>query len=93
MSLYWYFNILNSGGWKIYIDGKRVDKIHKTNIGFIGIDITEGSHDVELQYRPVGFLLGMTLSVLGVIVTVGVEIANRKVGRKKRWKDWKKYLL
>jgi len=55
--------------FKIYVDGEKVDyyKIFDT---FIGIDIPEGEHNVVIKYIPKGFIFGMILSLIGLLITL-----------------------
>jgi hypothetical protein len=54
-------------GWKAYIDGKEVDYL-RTNFLFGGVIVPEGSHRVELFYRPKSFHDGMKLTFVGLAV-------------------------
>lgn len=54
-------------GWKIYIDGKE-QTIHRANLAFQGIAVKKGHHQVEMRYQAPGFLQGVAVSVLCLIV-------------------------
>ncbi|WP_318507047.1 YfhO family protein [Bacillus sp. T3] len=66
-------------GWKATLDGEPV-KVEKLG-GFIGFDIQQGTHSIELKYLPPGF-------ILGCIVTIGcsiILIISRLLFKKKNY--------
>lgn len=72
-----YLNVPYNDGWKVYIDGKE-QKTYVADIAFTGVDITKGKHTIELKYRPVGFKIGLIMSVTGIIVFAVILIYKRK---------------
>ncbi|MBE6531082.1 MAG: hypothetical protein E7679_03180 [Ruminococcaceae bacterium] len=53
-------------GWKIYVDGVRVDT-YETLDALIAFDIPEaGEHTLEMKYRPTVYTLGMIISIAGI---------------------------
>jgi hypothetical protein len=50
-------------GWEALLDGKPVAILH-ANYLFMGIEISQGKHELILQYRPKSFYLGAMLSIL-----------------------------
>ena len=66
---YLVFSIPYSKGWKCCIDGEKVD-IYKANIMYMGIDIWEGDHEIELRYFPYGMKLGSLISCLAIIILI-----------------------
>lgn len=57
------FTIPFEKGWKIYVDGKK-QEILKANLGFQGIAVTKGNHQLELKYQAPGLYPGMAVSIL-----------------------------
>ena len=56
-------------GWKVTCDGKRIDTQPVMQI-LQGINIPEGSHQIELKYIPAGTLPGVIASLAGIIMFV-----------------------
>ena len=75
-----YLSILNSGGWKAYVDGNPVD-LYSVNVGFVGMDIGPGKHDVELRYTPRGWPYSGIISIMGIACCAGVGILHKRKQR------------
>ncbi len=73
-------------GWKVTVDGKKAELV-KTADALIAVRITAGQHDVEFRYLPNNFVIGITLSVIGVIAFGAVWVIYDK-NRKKRAQNW-----
>jgi hypothetical protein len=54
-------------GWKATVDGNAV-QIEKAYGALRGVVVPAGTHTVIMRYRPASFLIGATLSVLGLIL-------------------------
>ena len=56
-------------GWKVYIDGKKVNTFEIGN-ALLGFDVTEGEHNIELKYEIPCFKIGCVISIssLGCVV-------------------------
>ncbi len=50
-------------GWKVYVDGKKVDT-YKIGGAFLAFDAEEGGHTVEMKFVPRGMLLGIIISCI-----------------------------
>jgi uncharacterized membrane protein YfhO len=59
-------------GWKVKVDGEEVSKF-TTNIGFIGINLAEGSHNITLEYRMPGSIEGLILSIITLLIIWGMH--------------------
>lgn len=73
-----YLNILYNDGWSISVDGKKVDRVYRTNTAFTGIEVTPGYHKIELSYRPVGYPVTVVLFVIGAAGICLTEVFRRK---------------
>ena len=73
-------------GWIVTVDGKQKELI-KTNDGFLAVEIEEGTHKVTFTYRPKCYVLGSTLSVIGVVAFAGAIAFDeyKKIRDKRRW--------
>lgn len=59
-----------SDGWHARVDGKKA-AIHLVNDMFMGIEVPEGVHKVEMYYVTPGVHLGLCFSVVSVLFTAG----------------------
>lgn len=64
---YLYFRVPYSSGWKATVDGKRVKPVC-ANLGFMALPLSEGHHDIELNYETPFLVLGAIISVIGFVV-------------------------
>jgi hypothetical protein len=66
-------------GWEARVDGEPA-QIWQANYGFRGIVVDEGVHIIEMDYRPMSFRVGLSIS-LGtlalMVLTSGVLIVRR----------------
>lgn len=65
-------------GWKIYVDGKETE-YYKALLGFIGVDIDPGSHEIKMVYTPVGLWLGIAISVVSIIGFIALLYMENRV--------------
>jgi len=79
-------------GWKAYVDGEE-QEIIKANIGFLGVLVEEGVHDVSIKYEPTKvfsikalmYKAGCVLLVAWVVGWTYIYISkNRRERRKQR---------
>lgn len=47
------FTIPYDKGWTVYVDGSRQNLLH-CNVGFMGIELTEGTHEISIKYQGYG---------------------------------------
>lgn len=62
-----FFSIPYDRGWHCKVDGKPAEPI-LSNIGFIGLCLQPGKHNVELSYTPPYFTLGLLASLAGLLI-------------------------
>ena len=79
------FSIPNVSGWTIYVDGEVVEP-QGANIGFMGINLEEGEHTVEVKYQPRMILPGVVITLCAMSIYVGLIIVDKKIvfNRKKK---------
>ena len=53
-------------GWKAYVDNKK-SEIIRTDFAFDGLFLEKGDHTVVLTYKPLSFLIGLVLTIAGLI--------------------------
>mgnify|MGYP005774980805 CR=1 FL=1 len=59
-------------GYKILVDNKEVD-YYKVIDNFIGLDLENGYHDIEIIYEVKGFKLGLFVSLVAVITFIVIR--------------------
>ncbi|MCR5358108.1 MAG: YfhO family protein [Lachnospiraceae bacterium] len=52
--------------WQVFVDGKKVEN-KKAIDGLLAVDLEKGDHSVELKYTPRGFVIGLPVSIAGII--------------------------
>ncbi len=76
-------------GWEISIDGKKVEKIYKTDHAIQSIIVPAGNHKIELNFKPASYFRNVKISYasLGILYLVilfglykekGAEILNSR---------------
>ncbi len=60
-----------SQGFTAFVDGEET-KIHQANIGYMGIFLSKGQHEIEFVYQTLGLKTGMFVSIssLGIFTLV-----------------------
>ncbi len=56
-------------GWKAFVDGEE-KPIWRANSLFRTVEVPPGKHEVIFQYRPASFILGLTISLATVFLTL-----------------------
>lgn len=71
-----FLSIPFSKGWSIKVDGQPVESfpVHTTFTGFL---IDPGEHFIELTFIPEGFMLGLILSIISLILAVIVHVITK----------------
>ena len=67
-------------GWILKVDGKDCEYIKILN-GFIGVELEEGQHNIEFKYKLPGFKVGLSISIISLIILVCIGIYNYKKKR------------
>lgn len=68
-------------GWHIYVDGEEKELIRISD-SLLAVEISEGSHEVVMKYMPKCFVVGLFISIAGVIAfAVAIIIDTRKKRR------------
>ena len=64
-------------GWKILVDGKEVQP-GLFDDTFISLSLTEGTHVIELDYRPAGFFIGIAVSLASLAAFLLILLMDRR---------------
>lgn len=70
-------------GWTLYVDGKKTE-IEKFKKAFISVSLSEGEHDIELQYMTPNLHLGALISMICVGMFVVLMIGRVLITRRRR---------
>ena len=66
-------------GWRVYVDGKRVDTYAIVGDSLMAFDIAnEGSHEIEFVYMPDIYVISGIISALSIAVYVALIVIDRK---------------
>ncbi|HEX7555342.1 MAG TPA: YfhO family protein, partial [Leptolinea sp.] len=60
-------------GWQAKVDGVTTD-LYRADYLFMAVPIPAGDHTVEIVYRPISFLIGSILSLIGAIILLIMSI-------------------
>lgn len=64
-------------GWKITVDGRRVDA-RRCYSSLTGIPVTAGSHHIQMVYEPAGLHAGIAISMVSIIAFLGWRLISRR---------------
>ena len=53
-------------GYHVILDGKEVTA-RKVNTTFVGIPVTEGTHEISICYVAPGYFMGLTISIISIL--------------------------
>lgn len=68
-------------GFKIYIDGKKVNN-EKMDGLFLGAELSRGMHEVEITYEMKGFKIGLSLSLVAVLIYIRSRKKNQVINKR-----------
>ncbi|WP_416828551.1 YfhO family protein [Ectobacillus polymachus] len=57
-------------GWSVMVDGQKTKPL-KLNDAFLGVNLPQGQHNIQLKYTSPGFTVGAIISLFSVILTAG----------------------
>lgn len=64
-------------GYRIYIDGNKTDYTSYRN-SLMLVRVPQGQHEVVIKYIPPGFTLGLTISILSLLILIVIVLKNKK---------------
>ena len=59
------------------VDGEPAEIVN-ANVGFMAVQLPEGTHSVELHYETPNLRTGAILSLVGVVIVIGLVILSKK---------------
>lgn len=88
-----YTSIPYEKGWSAYVDGEKVDTTPICGDSLTGVFVNPGKHTVTFKYTPSGFVIGLLLTIISILVLFYPNImafiqkkksSNKKDGKKKK---------
>jgi uncharacterized membrane protein YfhO len=79
-----FFSIPFDKGWVAKVDNKKVKPL-LVNIGFTGILVDPGEHEIELSFVSRFFNLGAVISCLSIIVFLVILVIKYLLDKKASW--------
>ena len=64
-------------GWTAYVDGQETE-ILRANYAFMGLNLSEGHHEIVLKYRIPYATEGMIVSLVSLCITVIILVVTKK---------------
>ena len=78
-----YFSIPFTGGWRVFVDGEEQELLN-VNIGFSGVYLEEGQHNIELVYFTPWLKAGILLTLISLAVFITLIYLRRKLINKSK---------
>lgn len=72
-----YTSIPYDDGWKVYVDGKETSITPICQDSLTGILLDAGTHEVTFKYCPKGFIPGILITVICLLVFVGLNYYDK----------------
>ncbi|MBR6403565.1 MAG: YfhO family protein [Eubacterium sp.] len=70
-------------GWKVYDNGKEVS-VKAIADAFVGIELTEGYHEIEFKYSPPGIIVGTVIMIFSWFIFAVLIILLRRHDKGKK---------
>ena len=64
-------------GWTIKVDGEKVEPV-KVCDALIGVELTAGTHEIEMTFFPEGLTIGIILTLCGIVTIIIIAVSSRK---------------
>ncbi|MDO4175975.1 MAG: YfhO family protein [Bacillota bacterium] len=70
-------------GWTLKVDGKEKEINELVGGVWISTPLDPGTHEIELHFRPAGFIPGLIITILSILLLIGLSLArDRLIGRR-----------
>jgi hypothetical protein len=70
-------------GWRAYVDGVQ-QPVLRVNYAFRGVVVPEGTHRVELVYRPTRIIVGVIISAVALLALIVLSLRSALSRRRRR---------
>jgi uncharacterized membrane protein YfhO len=78
-----FLSIPYDSSWKLKVNGRETE-VYIGNLGLMAIPLTEGTHKIELSFKPPYWNLSWMITVIGFILFVLVVILNLWINKNKK---------
>jgi len=78
---YFTMSIPYDQGFTATVDGEKIP-VEKVNMGMIGFPIKKGNHHIKIEYKAPGKKIGLILSTMGILLTLGAIVYEERRGKK-----------
>lgn len=68
-------------GWQVTVDGREVDTV-RTNIGFVGIPVEPGDHQITFTYQNPDIKYGKVITLIGLALLAVSQLIYKKNSNK-----------
>ncbi|MDE5564021.1 MAG: YfhO family protein, partial [Oscillospiraceae bacterium] len=72
-----YLSVPYEEGWTMYVDGEKAD-MYAIFDAMCAVNLTAGTHTIEMRYAPKGFAVGVVITIGSVAVLVVLFVLERK---------------
>ena len=71
------FTIPFDKSWKVFDNGKEIT-LEQLNIGFSGLLLAAGTHNLELRFAPAAIPVGIIISIISLLLVAALIVINKK---------------
>ncbi len=75
-----YTSIPYDKSWSVYVDGVKTELTPICDGALIGVFVDAGSHEVTFKYTPRGFVPGILITILCLLIFIGLIFRDRIYG-------------
>lgn len=75
------FSVAYSSGWHAWVDGQEAE-LTPANTMYMGLQISEGTHDIVLRYKTPWLIPGCILSLFSLIAFIAMTVYGRRTNLK-----------
>lgn len=73
------FSIPYDKGWAVTVDGTRVEPSPAFGGGMSVLEVTEGTHEIEMTYRSPGLNAGITITGISAVLCAAIYLIKRRM--------------
>ena len=85
-----YTSIPYDEGWSVYVDGTKTKAVEICDGALTGVLLTSGTHEVTFKYCPQGFVMGIIITIICIIILLGIIFRKNIIAIIKKDKKVKK---
>lgn len=73
-----FFSVPSDPGFTAFVDGEE-NPVIQANLGLSAVQVPSGSHTIEFRYMPPGLMVGVTVSIVALLVFIFSFIVRQRV--------------